>query len=192
MSDSKVATATVSAVTAVTAAEQKSNRLEQLLELLLAGQMEQLEAKAAAKQREAAISAQREKTANKNLQNLFIFQSRCKHLKGGKHKLKADQKIDPNVSIHNFIDGKTVVKCHSCCAKWRPEDTAEFLIRGGKKVKNHTGIGWNDAVPGKMSALQMVQLTTNSISSSEIPNSQWNRRQDELAEQVILPENFEF
>jgi hypothetical protein len=190
MSDNKKAS--TDAAVEVAAAEAKVNRLEQLLELLLAGQQEQQLEKQAKKQREQAIAAQREKTANKNLQNLFVFQSRCKHLKGGKHKLKADQKIDPNVSIHNFIDGKTVVKCHTCGAKWRPEDTVEFLIRDGKKVKNHTGSGWSDAAPGKMSALQMIQLTTNSISSSEIPNSQWNRRQDELAEQVILPENFEF
>jgi len=46
--------------------------------------------------------------------------------------------------------------------KWLPADTKEFLYRGGKKIPNHTGLGWEDAI-------LMAAESSNMASSSEIP-----------------------
>jgi hypothetical protein len=45
--------------------------------------------------------------------------------------------------------------------KWRNLDTPEFLFRKGKKVENHTGIGWKQAYG-------MVQESTNTAAASEV------------------------
>ena len=87
-------------------------------------------------------------------------QFRCKHKKGG--ALQRAGNVDYAVSLHTYIDKTRVIKCHLCGMKWRKDDTAAFLLRGGKQVKNHTGIGW-------LEAWQMLVNSSNKPSASEIP-----------------------
>jgi hypothetical protein len=96
-------------------------------------------------------------------------QATCKHLKGGRNRRRNAIK-DFNVYLFSYIDGEVVIKCHDCKMKWRPTDTTERVVRNGKVYKNHTGIGWREA-------LNMVSESTNTPSSSEIPQSQWHKVQ---------------
>lgn len=86
-------------------------------------------------------------------------QSYCKHKKGG--KLQRAGNVDYSVFIHKYVDQTEVIKCQLCGMKWRKNDTVEFLVRGDKKIKNHTGIGWAEA-------RQMVAQSSNRPSSTEI------------------------
>jgi hypothetical protein len=88
-------------------------------------------------------------------------QATCKHLKGGKHR-RATQAEDPNVSLHIFITGEVYIKCHNCNMKWRPQDTKEVRVANGKKYKNHTKIGWEEAKA-------LFEKSSNTKTSSEIP-----------------------
>ena len=86
-------------------------------------------------------------------------QTRCKHLKGGATRSRAQQR-DPNVYMHTFTDGTRVIKCHGCQARWLPKDTAQYLTRNGSQIPNWTKIGWNEA-------LLMCDDSSNKPSSSE-------------------------
>lgn len=88
-------------------------------------------------------------------------QARCKHMKGGRRGPKNGNK-DFAVGYHTFVNQESQVKCHLCGMKWKIDDTVEFLFRKGKKIKNHTRIGWLEAVG-------MAQQSTNTATSSEIP-----------------------
>jgi hypothetical protein len=70
-------------------------------------------------------------------------QDRCSHLKGGP-KLNANVH-DYNVMHHIYIDGSTRIRCGNCGKKWTPES-----------------VDWKEA-------LRMHDLSSNSITTSEIP-----------------------
>jgi hypothetical protein len=171
-----------------------TDRLELLLELLLSSKQDELEKQAAQKQRQKALSIQREASTSQNALNLIKLQMRCNHLKGkgrksGRHEnIYAERLNDPNVYLHTFIDGTAVIRCLTCGAKWKggsgaaQNDTSEFLFRNGKKVPNHTKLSWEDA-------LRLVQKSTNQPSSSEVPASQFGKQR---VEEFIVPEGFEF
>ena len=93
----------------------------------------------------------------------------CKHLKGGKHRKRGSEK-DYAVFLHRFIDNTQYVKCMLCKMKWYPTDTVERIVRGGKVLLNHTGIGWREA-------LLLMEDSTNTPSMSEIPQSMWSNIQ---------------
>jgi hypothetical protein len=86
-------------------------------------------------------------------------QKNCKHLKGGKGRTRGQQR-DPSVYPHTFTDGKIVIKCTLCGARWLPGDTDEYLTRNGSKIPNWTGIGWRRAQ-------EMAEDSSNKASSSE-------------------------
>ncbi len=86
-------------------------------------------------------------------------QKACKHLKGGKGRTRGQQR-DPAVYAHTFTDGKVVIKCQLCGARWLPGDTDEYLTRNGSKIPNWTGIGWRRAQ-------EMCEDSSNKASSSE-------------------------
>ncbi len=193
MSNDKVATASnqipaapASAIAAAPAANQ--DRLGLLIELLLSSKQSELEKEAAQKQRLAALSVQREKNASQNAYNLLKLQARCKHIKGlgkrtGKHEAQYANRVDdPNVMMHVFVDGSAVIKCLSCNARWKKDDTSEFLLRNGKKLPNVTKLSWTDA-------LSLVEKSSNTMTSSEVPASQFSRQQ---AKEFVVPDGFEF
>ena len=104
---------------------------------------------------------QRRANAESNFEDDKSRQSNCKHLKGGKHRRK-NQPKDFAVYLFRYINGENVIRCQLCNAKWKEKDTVETLVRYGKKIPNHTKIGWAEACT-------MVSESTNTAGSSEIP-----------------------
>lgn len=104
---------------------------------------------------------QRAKNAQDHTAKDLLRQAKCTHLKGGR-KGPRSQVRDYAVYIHTFIDAKYSIKCFICKMEWKPKDTAEFLFRKGKKIANHTKLGWFEAS-------KMLEQTTNTPSSSEVP-----------------------
>ena len=130
-----------------------------------------------------ARDEQRKRDSESYTINKIETQKACKHLKGGKSRTRNQQK-DPNVYLHTFTDGKKVIKCHGCGARWFPGDTSEYLTRNGSKMLNWTRIGWREAY-------DMVEDSSNKASSSEIfpekyvDNSELGRQK--RAEQLSIP-----
>ena len=104
---------------------------------------------------------QRAVNAKNRNEKLFLKQSRCRHLKGGKVKSKTGVK-DYALFHHTYIDRTQMIGCFICKMRWRPQDTAEILFRNGRRIRNHTKIGW-------LGALSLFEESSNSPTSSEIP-----------------------
>lgn len=109
---------------------------------------------------------QREKQRRLNAREFdrqkMLAQASCKHQKGvGKGSIKGPV-VDYAVYLHTFIDHSQTIKCRICHMTWRPGDTRDFLAINGQKVKNHTNIGWTEAV-------DMTKQSTDKESSSEAP-----------------------
>ena len=105
--------------------------------------------------------AQRNKNRSNDGAKILLRQARCSHLKG-QTSTANNPTIDYAVYQHTFVNADTVIKCRYCAMKWRPEDTAESLVRKGKKIANHTKIGWREAY-------NMTRQSTNTATTSEIP-----------------------
>jgi hypothetical protein len=104
---------------------------------------------------------QRALNAKNRNEKLFLKQSRCKHLKGGKVKSKTGVK-DYALFHHTYIDRTQLIGCFICKMRWRPGDTEDVLLRNGRRIRNHTRIGW-------AGALALFEESSNSPTSSEIP-----------------------
>ena len=137
-----------------------NNTMALLIQLLLAERQDALETKAEVKKRHEAREQQRRIQSQYNEAEQKQREALCTHKKGGRGPKSG--KIDYAVYYHTFIDQSFYIRCQICHAKWKPTDTDEFLVRRGKKIPNHTGIGWKGA-------LAMLENTTNKPSSSEIP-----------------------
>lgn len=185
MSNEKAPITAAQIAAAVPAAETVSGSTLKGLELLLSLMLKKEEANLlkedAERKRQTQIAAQREKTQSQNAYKIIKLQASCKHLKGGR-RLKADKNIDYNVVLFVFPDGVWQIKCHSCAARWRKQDTVEFLFRNGKKIPNHTRMGWAEA-------LHLVDQSTNTFASAEVPNNNGGNR---AAEDFVIPDGFEF
>jgi hypothetical protein len=152
-------------------------QLTKMLELL-AQQQEFLiseRAKVAEKERlqdEAFQHRERQIIQNNKDWNRGILakQKKCQHMKGyWKQGLPTPGHIDYAVYMHTFINMKREIKCRICKMTWRPEDTKDFLVINGEQLPNHTGIGWEDAINGRLSALAMTANSTDKPSASEAP-----------------------
>jgi hypothetical protein len=104
---------------------------------------------------------QREFNAKHHYDAKIERQTKCRHKKGGKNGPKSGV-VDYAVFYHTYINNESVIKCMLCGAKWKVNDTDQFLVRNGKNIPNHTKIGWTRA-------LEMVSQSTNTPTSSEIP-----------------------
>lgn len=108
--------------------------------------------------------------ANKDWnRNILLTQKNCHHRKGYWKGGPGPLTVDYAVYMHTFINMKREAKCRICKMTWRPEDTKDFLIIHGQQVQNHTGIGWNDSIQGKVSVTGMIAQSTDKPSSSEAP-----------------------
>jgi hypothetical protein len=88
------------------------------------------------------------------------LQARCSHEKGLAGLPRPDGAKFYNIYAHRLPDGKIFIQCRDLCAmRWNQGDTREYLIRDGKKVKNHTGKSFAD---------MWLLLPRDSFSSSEI------------------------
>ena len=151
----------VQPVTANPSANDVAGQLAILTRLLLAKEAREAEKEQNAEEARRARNAQRELSAKTHYDKQIVKQARCRHMKGGKHGPKSGV-TDFCVSIHTYINGESVIKCLLCGMKWKAKDTVEFLVRGGRKIANHTKKGWAEA-------LEMVAQSTNSATSSEVP-----------------------
>lgn len=133
--------------------------LQMLVQLLLAERQDALQEREERKRVNKVRDDQRRKNADYVVADKINSQSLCTHKKGGKG-LKSP-KVDYAVYAHTFTNNVAYIRCQICGMKWRNVDTKEFLVRGGRKIENHTGKGWREA-------LDMLGESTNTPSSSEI------------------------
>jgi hypothetical protein len=136
-----------------------NNLLAQLVSLMVLEQQERLSVAKNVKQREDARAAQRNRNAKDQDSKLLLKQAKCKHLKGGKRGPKTQNK-DYAVYQHRFISFLQYIRCCICGMRWYMEDTKEYLLRKGRKISNHTKIGWREAC-------DMMEGSTNTMSASE-------------------------
>lgn len=108
-----------------------------------------------------AKEKQRDINAKSSYEDALAKQAKCRHLKGGKNRIRTQAK-DHSVYVHRFINNEQIVRCFLCNMKWKQGDTRDTLLRGGKRIPNHTKLGWDDA-------LTMAAESSNQPSSSEIP-----------------------
>lgn len=155
----------VSPVPVAPPAPERQSSAEQMNSQLLQILIQQQARLALKDQQEEEARLSRQKQRDKNAQDHtakdLLRQARCTHLKGGK-KGPRSQVRDYAVYIHTYIDSHYEIRCFICKMIWKINDTAEFLVRRSKKVANHTKIGWFEAS-------KMLEQTTNTPSSSEIP-----------------------
>lgn len=149
----------------------QGSAVEQLLALLLAKEGRELAKmqfeEAAFKQREAKRALNNKDADSK----ILLRQARCRHLKGATSTAK-NPTIDYAVYQHTFVSADTYIRCQICGMRWRPQDTVEYLVRGGRKIANHTKIGWREAY-------NMTRQSTNTATSSEVPFSALYQAQKE-------------
>lgn len=155
--------------TPVSPAPQSGAPLDALLQIMLRREARQAAEEEAKQQSAAAKQKQRQLNAESNFEDDKSKQAKCTHLKGGRNRIRTQAK-DYAVYLHRFVDNEQVIRCQLCGAKWKSKDTTEYLMRYGKQVPNHTGIGWREA-------LTMVAESSNKPSSSEIPLSATPRTQ---------------
>lgn len=136
------------------------DKMEMLLELLVEEKtreiIKQKELQASQEQRKAQYI----KNRSTKRDQLFNKQKSCDHLKGGRHKLK--QNKDYALWYHTYISREQKIGCFVCKMRWFPGDTSEYLLRNGRKLSNHTKIGWEQAKV-------MFTQSTNGITMAEIP-----------------------
>ena len=147
------------AAVAPPAAGLDNNLLAQFVALLIAKEGREAQVAQAAEDRMKAIKKQRDRNAKDQDSKILLKQARCKHLKGGKRGPKTQNK-DYAVYQHQFIDFIEYIRCCICGMKWFPRDTVEYLLRNGRKISNHTKIGWREACA-------MCDASTNTLSTSE-------------------------
>ncbi len=141
-----------------------NNLLGQLVRLMVLEQQERLKIAQNVQIRENARTAQRDRNAKDQDSKLLLKQARCKHLKGGKKGPKTQNK-DYAVYQHRFITFIEYIRCAICGMKWYMDDTVEYLVRKGRKISNHTKIGWREANG-------LMEGSTNTMSASEaIPHA---------------------
>jgi hypothetical protein len=136
-----------------------TSQFELMLAVLLKKEAKLAEQENALEVARAGRDAMRKQESENYTATKIENQTRCKHLKGGASRSRAQQR-DPNVFLHTFTDGTRVIKCHGCQARWLPKDTDEYLTRNGSQMPNWTGIGWRRA-------LEMCDDSSNKPSSSE-------------------------
>lgn len=133
--------------------------LQLLVQLMLAERQEAMLDRQAKSEALAEREKQRRINAEYNIAEKQQSQSLCSHKKGGRG-LKGP-KVDYAVSFHTFTDSSSYIRCLICGMKWKNTDTDDFLIRRGKQIPNHTGIGWKKAY-------QMLGESSNTATSSEV------------------------
>jgi negative regulator of genetic competence, sporulation and motility len=139
----------------------KVDPMQQLLEVILKREAREALLEDQKQQQLDAKAKQRDINAKSAYEDAQAKQAKCTHLKGGKNRIRTQAK-DYNIYMHTFINAERVIVCCMCGMKWKMKDTKEFLFRFGKKVPNHTKIGWDEAC-------EMLGQTSNQNSSSEIP-----------------------
>lgn len=137
------------------------SHIEKMLEIMMAREVRLAAKEQAEEIARDAKNKQRELNAQNHTEKDLLRQARCTHLKGGKKGPRSGVR-DFAVYLHTYINAEQVIKCFLCKMAWKVNDTIQTLRRKGRNVPNHTKIGW-------VEANAMLQQTTNTPSSSEIP-----------------------
>jgi hypothetical protein len=145
----------------LSASEQMVLQQQQLLRLMLEREARQAKKEEDDERARQVRDVQRQKNAQSHSLQDIVRQARCTHLKGGKGRLKSQNK-DYAVYHFTFTNARQVIRCQICRMEWRAQDTKEFLFRKGKKIANHTQRGWNEAQ-------EMLASSSNTAGSAEIP-----------------------
>ena len=132
----------------------------EMSQVMLAREARLAKAEEDAEKARQAREVQRDRNAKSSFEDERVIQTKCKHLKGGKHRSRV-QVTDYAVYHFTYANMERVIRCFLCKMKWKTQDTREFLIRNGKRVVNHTKLGWEDAA-------HMLEQTSNTPSSCEI------------------------
>lgn len=135
--------------------------LASLVQLLLLREGREVEKQEGERKQREARQRQHDANARDTDSKYLLKQARCKHLKGGRKGPKTANK-DYAVYMHTYINAVSIVRCQLCGMRWHAEDTVDYLVRGKKKISNHTKIGWREAQA-------MLEQSTNTVTSSEIP-----------------------
>jgi hypothetical protein len=146
------------------ATDTMAQKMDILLQLLLSQEARKAEEIQAQENARKARNAQRELSARTHVEKQLLKQARCRHLKGGANGPRSGV-TDYSVYHHTFINGEQVIKCFLCDMKWKAQDTVDYLVRGGRRVANHTKIGWQQA-------MGFMAQSTNKPSRSEVPVTQ--------------------
>lgn len=136
--------------------------LQQMVSILLEEKMEALAEKKEKSRILAARDASRRELSTYNIEQKKKAQTMCTHLKGGRideHHPRGPL-TDYAVYHHTYPNGATAIRCLICGSLWKKKDTAEYLLRDGKRIPNHTNAGWVDAV-------RMLRQSTNTPTASE-------------------------
>jgi hypothetical protein len=149
--------------------QQDAASLQMLVQLLLSERQEAMQDKQEKIRAFQEREKQRRINAEHNLAEKKTSQTMCSHKKN--QRGIRGPKVDYAVSFHTFSNAESYIRCLICGMKWKNQDTAEFLIRRGQKVPNHTETSWKDAY-------KMLQESTNTATSSEV---QLNTRPMEFA-----------
>lgn len=144
----------------LSAPSQQQASLDAMLKVMLTREARLAKAEEDAEKARQHRELQRDRNAKSSYEDARVLQAKCKHLKGGKHRSRV-QVTDYAVYHFTYINMERVIRCFLCKAKWKTQDTREFLVRNGKKIANHTKIGWDEAVA-------MLGQSSNTPSSSEI------------------------
>lgn len=142
-------------------AQPSGDPVNQLLQLLFLREARELATLQKAENDKIQRDKKRAANNKENDSKILLRQARCRHLKGATSTAK-NPTIDYAVAQHTFINADTYIRCQICGVRWKPEDTAEFLVRNGRKISNHTKIGWREAC-------NMTAQSTNTSTMSEIP-----------------------
>lgn len=141
--------------------EVKPDQMSALLEVILKREAREAQKEEDIQRQIEAKQKQRDINAKSTYEDAQFKQSKCTHLKGGKNRIRTQAK-DFAVYMHTYINAERIIRCFLCNMKWKMKDTKEWLFREGKKIPNHTKIGWEEAC-------EMLGQNSNQNSSSEIP-----------------------
>jgi hypothetical protein len=141
-----------------------ADQLTQLLQVMLMREQRLSQQEEELQKRINARKEQYKRNSESDTTNVIDTQRACLHLKGGRSRM-AKQNKDYAFSLHTFIDNTSRIKCLICGMKWFPYDTREWLVRNGRAIRNHTGLGWADVLN------LFGTSTTNTPTAAEIPIS---------------------
>jgi hypothetical protein len=154
--------------------------LQLLVQLLLAERQEAMQDRKAQSEARLERDKQRRINADYNVAEKRQSQALCSHKKGGKGL--RGPRVDYAISFHTFVSAESYIRCLICGMKWKNTDTAEFITRRGKKIENHTGIGWKEAY-------KMLSESTNTRSRN-LTQEGYLARQIMFSDSDAIPRHF--
>ena len=157
--DAAVARALQNANVPVAQPDARTEALAKFAEVMMAKEQREGKDQHEKELRIAQKQVQAGKNAQSNEHEVREKQKRCKHVKGG--KLQKPGQKDFDWSMHTFPNAKRRLRCNQCGFTVHEKDTNDYIIRDGRRYRNHVGIGWREA-------FIMLGQSSNQASTSEV------------------------